>query len=93
MGEETGDGTALGGARGAEPVGGPANHLHVPAPALSHATDAVVYTGPPTAPALHISAPAQHPRLKLVRVSGLVFVPFTIILELLKIHPNRTIFL
>ena len=49
-----------------------ASGLFITAPALSHATDAVVYTGPPTAPALHITAPAQHPRLQPVRVSGLV---------------------
>ena len=45
------------------------------APAKLHTTDAVVYTGPPTAPALHITAPAQHPRLMPVCVSGLVFYP------------------
>ena len=32
-----------------------------------------MYTALPTAPALHITAPAQPPRLKPVRVSGLVF--------------------
>ena len=52
-----------------------ASGLFITAPALSHATDAVVYTGPPTAPALHITAPAQHPRLMPVCVSGLVFYP------------------
>ena len=52
-----------------------ASSFFITAPAQSYATDAVVYTGLPTAPALHITAPAQHPRLQPVRVSGLVVLP------------------
>ena len=48
-----------------------ASGFFITAPAQSYATDAVVYTGLPTAP--HITAPAKPPRLKPVRVSGLVF--------------------
>ena len=43
-------------------------------PAQSYATDAVVFAGLPTAPALHITAPAQPPQFMPVCVSGLVLV-------------------
>ena len=49
-----------------------ASSFFITAPAQSNATEAVVFTALPTAPALHITAPAQPPRLKPVRVSGLV---------------------
>ena len=44
----------------------------ITAPAQLHETDVVVYTGPPTAPAPHITAPAQPHATMPVRVSGLV---------------------
>ena len=37
----------------------------ITAPAQWHVTDAVVYTALPTAPAHHITAPAQPPRLRV----------------------------
>ena len=49
-----------------------ASGFFITAPAQAYETDAVVYMGPPIAPALHFTAPAQHPRLQPVRVSGLV---------------------
>ena len=36
-----------------------ASGSRITAPAQLHATDAVMYTAPPTAPAHHITAPAQ----------------------------------
>ena len=47
-----------------------ASGFFITAPAQSHANDAIVYTGLSTAPALHITAPAQHPLL--MPVTGLV---------------------
>ena len=44
----------------------------ITAPAQLHVTDAVVYTASSNAPAHHITAPAQPPRLMPGRVSGLV---------------------
>ena len=44
----------------------------ISAPAQLHVTDAVVYTASSNAPAHHITAPAQPPRLMPGRVSGLV---------------------
>ena len=50
-----------------------ASGFRITAPAQSHETDVVVYTGPPAAPAPHITAPAQPHATMPVRVSGLVF--------------------
>ena len=49
-----------------------ASGFRITAPAQSHETDVVVYTGPPAAPAPHITAPAQPHATMPVRVSGLV---------------------
>ena len=49
-----------------------ASGFFITAPAQLFVTDAVVYMGPPTAPAFHITAPAQDLRLMPVRVSGTV---------------------
>ena len=46
----------------------------ISAPAQLHVTDAVVYTASSNAPAHHITAPAQPPRLMPGRVSGLVLI-------------------
>ena len=48
----------------------------ITAPAQSHETDVVVYTGPPAAPAPHITAPAQPHMTMPVRVSRLVSLKF-----------------
>ena len=50
-----------------------ASGFRITAPAQSHVTDVVVYTGPPTAPAPLITPPAQPHAMMPVRVSGLVF--------------------
>ena len=44
-----------------------ASGFFITAPAQSHANDAIVYTGLSTAPALHITAPAQHPLPALLK--------------------------
>ena len=49
-----------------------ASGFRVTAPAQSHETDVVMYTGPPAAPAPHITAPAQPHATMPVCVSGLV---------------------
>ena len=52
-----------------------ASSFGLTAPAQSHATDAILYTVLPSAPALHITTPAQTPQLLPFRVSSLVFGP------------------